>query len=722
MPVHPALVAKAGLSAAWLERLEIESKRTMRNRVLLGIPAYTGVAAGFWLGSDLGHAYPRFSVTMTLVHLIAGVLRTLVMIRPPHARHTKTTRARWELANSASALLCAGLFGLHLAVAVLLLGLCLTTMIMMMATTAMVLAVAHGLSPRAMLMRTSTTLLLGPVLVATLMTHDPARYGVAALIGFFLLYASLLGHRLGVEYWQGAVAVAQLAMGRDEVLRSKQDLLDLIRTTPDAMGVLSAESTILFVNPAWTSLLQYEAADLIGKKLVQLAHPDDVEGVRLFLEASSVGNASSAEFCFMRRDQTPVTWELGPGQTLVYEGRPARSVVARDVTERNRMRSQLIISERLASIGTLAAGVAHEINNPLTYVLTNIGHAQNEMRQRATLDAETTREVLHSLNEAWEGAERVRLIMRDMRTFSRADDASSTAANLDDVLDFAIKITANEVRHRARLIRHSSNVPDVLVHPTKLGQVFVNLLLNAAYAIPEGHAEANTITISARVDEGGQVLVDVIDTGMGIPSANLARIFDPFFTTKPVGVGTGLGLSICHANLRSAGGDLSVTSEVGRGTTFTVRVRPAPAAAKVSTRTAPPIPSAVRGRVLLVDDESGVANAVQRYLRKDCDVVVELAGRPALARMEAGECFDVVLCDLMMPNMTGMELYERVLARAPAYAAKFIFMTGGAFTPSTQAFLDRFTNERLGKPFDMKKLKALLAERFAAAIPLRLAG
>jgi PAS domain S-box-containing protein len=704
----------AALGTARVERLEADAAHTMSRRLLPGTIMYSAAALGFWLGTDLGHRFPRFSATMTLLHVLAGLLRLFIIRIRPNAKLSKSARLRWDWMLGASAVLCAGIFSLHAGIAIHLLGLSSTTMVVKSVASAIVLGLAYGLAPRQWLMRACVTMVLGSLLVATLASNsDPGKYGVAAMTAFFLVYVVMLGRRLGLEYWQAAVAKAQLEMQHDQLLRSKRDLRGLIEKSPDAMGVLSLASEILFVNPAWTASLQYEVVDLIGKKLEELVHPDDVERLRKFLTASSLGSVTPEEFSFKRRDDTLATWEMGPGQTLEYEGRAARSVVARDVTERNRMRMQLQLSKRLSSIGTLAAGVAHEINNPLTYVLTNLAHAQNEMRRRGALDAEVGGEILTSVNEAWEGAERVRLIVRDLKTFSRAEDAPASATDLDAAIGFAIKITGNEVRHRARLVYAPGNVPLVMADQAKLGQVFVNLLLNAADAIPEGHVEDNTIEIRTRTDEAGYVVVEVSDSGIGITEANLSRIFDPFFTTKPVGVGTGLGLSICHANVRSVGGDISATSEVGRGTTFTVRMKVAPVVAKPSHRAPPAAAPVTRGRVLLIDDEVGVGNAVQRYLRKECDVVFESTAAGALARIEAGDAFDVVLCDLMMPNMTGMELFERVLERAPDHASQFVFITGGAFTPAAKAFLDRVPNDRLTKPFNMKKLKALLAERFA---------
>jgi CheY-like chemotaxis protein len=247
----------------------------------------------------------------------------------------------------------------------------------------------------------------------------------------------------------------------------------------------------------------------------------------------------------------------------------------------------------------------------------------------------------------------------------------------------------------------------------RLGQVFLNLLLNAAQAIPEGDAQRHEIAIDLRCSEGGMVLVEIRDTGPGISSDHIDRIFDPFFTTKSVGKGTGLGLTICEGIVQAHHGSISARTEKGIGTVFSVRL---PSAADHAAPAAlrPVLTAARRGRVLVVDDEPDVARCVTRMLRASHDAFASIGGRDALARLVRGETFDVVLCDLMMPDLTGMDLHAALLTRAPAMASRMVFFTGGAFTPRAEAFLSSIENPCLTKPIDRVALEAVVARMVAA--------
>ena len=226
--------------------------------------------------------------------------------------------------------------------------------------------------------------------------------------------------------------------------------------------------------------------------------------------------------------------------------------------------SQLLFADRLATIGQLAAGVVHEINNPLSFLLNNLAHVKRVMGQAKPP------EVTQALADANEGAERVRLIVQDLKLLSSPDEMESGPVEVAKVVRSAVKLAAHEIRHRAEVVESLDEVPRVRGNEARLCQVFLNLLLNAAHAISPGQPEHNRIRISAREVEGERVLVEVSDTGCGIPPELLERVFDPFFTTKPVGVGSGLGLSVCRRIITAHGGELSVESEPGRGTTFQV--------------------------------------------------------------------------------------------------------------------------------------------------------
>jgi PAS domain S-box-containing protein len=380
-----------------------------------------------------------------------------------------------------------------------------------------------------------------------------------------------------------------------------------------------------------------------------------------------------------------------------------------DVTELRTAQGQLMQTDRLVATGTLAAGVAHEINNPLAYVVGCLDFLREEVqRLRATVPESELAEATAALADAREGAERVKLIVRDLKTFTRADE-STAPVDVREVIESSINIAFSEIKHRARLERDYGDTPRVLANAARLGQVFLNLLVNAAQSIEEGHAAANEIRIVTHPDPRGRVVVEVRDSGSGIPPEILARIFDPFFTTKPIGAGTGLGLSICRNIVRALGGQISVESHVGVGSTFRVELPASPAnAAEPGPPASPPASLGRRGRVLVVDDDPLVGTALHRALARDHELVVLTSAREARERIAGGERFDAILCDLMMPDVTGMDLHRTLAAQAPDQAERMVLITGGAFTPSAVRFLDEVPNPRVEKPFDAAQVREVV--------------
>ncbi|HEY6003566.1 MAG TPA: ATP-binding protein, partial [Anaeromyxobacter sp.] len=380
--------------------------------------------------------------------------------------------------------------------------------------------------------------------------------------------------------------------------------------------------------------------------------------------------------------------------------------------ERLRMTGQLLQADRMVAVGTLAAGVAHEINNPLAYVVAALQFVQDEMDGLAQeLPGGRLQPVQEALSDAGEGARRVTTIVRDLKTFSRADEERRGPVELHAVIESSINIAFNEIKHRARLIKEYGAIPPVLANEARLGQVFLNLLINAAQAIPEGNADSNEIRVATRTDPCGRAIIEVSDTGTGIAADVMRHVFDPFFTTKPVGVGTGLGLFICRNIVTAIGGEIAAESRPGNGTLFRVTLPAAPYSqndrADGSTTTVH-FPRPRRGRVLVVDDEPAVGSALRRLLQAEHDVVVLTSAGEARDRIVGGDRYDVILCDVMMPIMTGMDLHAELSARVPAQAARMILLTGGAFTSNTRRLLEGCPNRCLEKPLDSAELRALV--------------
>jgi two-component system cell cycle sensor histidine kinase/response regulator CckA len=517
--------------------------------------------------------------------------------------------------------------------------------------------------------------------------------------------------------------ITGLKRTEEALRRSEMSFRKLIETAPEAICV-HRDRRFVYVNAAMLAGLRYErASDLIGRPVFDVIHPDDHQMIReRVAKILATGKpVPPQELRFVRSDGSVYDIET-VALAVEFDGLPSVLVMVRDITERKQMQAQLLQADRMVVMGTLAAGVGHEINNPLTYVLSNLSLAGEEVEQfgreleqdtAALADAQhwssRVRELREMLAEAHSGAERVRIIVRDLKIFSRQGEEQRAAVDVKEVLDFSIKMSFNEVRSRARLLKQYDAVPAVYADGARLGQVFLNLLVNAAQAIPEGNAQGNTITVQVRREAPGQVAVEVSDTGTGIEAEALPRIFDPFFTTKPVGAGTGLGLSICHGIIKSLGGEISVRSELGRGSTFTVLL-PAATSLSPSDETAETPVESGKGHVLVIDDEPGVGRALARMIGAKHAVTVVESGQAGLERLLSGQPFDAVFCDLMMPDLSGMDLYERMRELKPGLAARFVFMTGGAFTPRARQFLETVPNGWLEKPFDAQQLLRLLGQ------------
>lgn len=384
--------------------------------------------------------------------------------------------------------------------------------------------------------------------------------------------------------------------------------------------------------------------------------------------------------------------------------------------EQTKLRQQLMIADRMASVGTLAAGVAHEINNPLATVTANIElvyQAIQQLRDGGADDPATVaacmNDVLEMLRDMREASERVRVIARDLKVFSRSGDEEKRGpVALERVVESALRMVRNEFRHRARLVKDYHPVPPVWGNEWRLGQVVLNLLVNAAQALPEGDADRHEIRTVLRKENAGAVL-EVHDTGSGIPKELLTRIFDPFFSTKPIGVGTGLGLAICQRIVSSLGGSIDVESEVGVGSTFRITLPFANEAVPDEPPAPPAVAAGRRGRILVIDDEAPLGRMFNRVLGGEHELVIHRSAREALDRIRTGERFDIILCDLMMPEVTGMDVHAEVVRLAPEQAARMVFVTGGAFTPRAREFLEGVPNPRLEKPFDPQSLRGLVA-------------
>lgn len=475
------------------------------------------------------------------------------------------------------------------------------------------------------------------------------------------------------------------------------ELYPLIADGPDPTVLLRGERCVAG-NAAFLRFLRLAPeASVLGRELLELVPPAERAATRRRLSSSLEGGSARAPFRFDTQDGETVTAELVRAAKLSVHGQVLTLLVLRDVTETRRRFAKMFLADRMMSVGTLAAGVAHEINNPLSYVIGNLSFLAEELPALlGRAGADPSSDLLEAIEEAKQGAERVRHIVRDLQAFSRADHQSSPSIDVHRTIELAINMAWIEIRHRARLIKEFTEVPAVEASEARLGQVFLSLLLDAAHALPEGGADKHQIRVSTRADEGS-VVIEISHSGVTPATDALDHAFDPFSAN-------GVGLSIAHTIVSDLGGTITAGAAEPKGTRYVVRLVPAALLhAKRARAVAPVLP---RGRVLVVDDEPLLASSIRRALREH-DVTVVESGRRAIQALSSGETlpFDLVLCDLMMPELTGMDVYEWLKAAHPGGEERMVFMTGGTFTVRAEEFLRRVPNPRFEKPFELEKIR-----------------
>ncbi len=541
--------------------------------------------------------------------------------------------------------------------------------------------------------------LLFPSILASVML--PAA-DAAAVVGFGVLAAiGLVVHDLeglGIDravtltamlLWMNAFVligthhrsrVEEMRRRKHEVRNRRQSAL--LQAGFGGMAFATDTGRILECSRGFAAIFGLDQHDMVGRDLGRYL----VGGLR-----------GSGEREAVHRDGHifPVEVVLLPYDEL---GEQRFAVALRDITERRRLQAQLHQADRMATMGQLAAGVAHEINNPLAWVLGNLDMLVEQLTGEQRVAAQ----------RAADGARRVQRIVADLRTFSRTSTPDAQSVDLVAAVQSAVNMVRHRVRDRGVLIEdYAHGVPTVDGDETRIGQVCLNLLVNASEALPPGQRDRNRVEVRVYPADTGEAVVEVTDNGTGIAPEVRHRMFEPFFTTKEHG--TGLGLSITRSITASLGGRLEVRSEPGVGTTMRV-VLPAgllPAAEPADKAAHGVNRARADGRsVLVVDDEPDILELVAAALG-------ERGVRGATSATEALRLLedhlpDAILCDLMMPDKSGMDLHDEALRRWPALAGRFVFITGGVYTEDARRFLDQTRAPVLLKPFKLDALREVV--------------
>ncbi len=485
------------------------------------------------------------------------------------------------------------------------------------------------------------------------------------------------------------------------------DLRALVDQSPDGIIILR-DGFVLYVNSSFATFLGRTREALFSAPFLDLLFEAYREPMATWLQASAeTGRHGASEYGFVHTEGTRVTLQLTPIWLSSFRGKPARAFIARDISQVKQTQADLLLADRMMTVGALASGVAHEINNPMSFVIGNLHYAISVLGQPNFPDGVDLGEVRLALEEALDGADRVSGIVKNFNTFSRADSTSTGALNLPSIVESALTAAYVQIRRKAQLYRSLQPTPAVKGNEARLGQVILNLILNAVQALPENQSTTNSIEV-ATYEEAGQAIFRITDSGPGIPPQVLNHVFELFFTTKPHGLGTGLGLSIAHSIVRQLGGTIEVQSALGEGTTFTVRLPPLPPPLdEESPEDEANFVPAEAGRILVVDDEPLIVSAFRRVLQ-DVDLAVALSGREAIEILSDDVNFSLIFCDLYMPEVSGMDVHRWVQKTNPGLEDRIVFMTGGAHDAVAQAFLDRLPNRRLNKPFNPEEIHQMV--------------
>jgi PAS domain S-box-containing protein len=666
----------------------------LAKRGIVGMIVYPVTLALLFALTSYPQRFPLLTALFMVVVLALVVVRTVLELRVAKMRDNA---ARWRLLQGASAVGIASMWGVASALAIMVDGLAPVACLVLLCISGISGGAVSTLAGARTTSWLFTLATVTPAGVAAIAHGTSEAYALAVAIVLFIGTNLVTASRVARERWS-VFTTAALIEQREREFR------DLIERNPLGMVILR-EGKVVYANPVWATILGYDDPRTLSGATVDQLIDGKASGARR-------DELPEGETRLTKRDGSTVVVELSRARAIRYEEAPALLVTGADVTEKQQILRQLRQADRLASVGTLAAGIGHEINNPLNWMTGNIHFAREELQTRQERQPDYD-EIDQALAEADEGAQRVSAIVKDLRTFARKEDSDMLVIEplyVQDVIASALSITGAELRRHATV--KESYQPGLRTEASEshLVQVLVNLLLNAAQAHARGQSSADHSIEVRNFRHRDQAVIEVHDTGRGIPPDVLPHIFDPFFTTKPAGEGTGLGLSISHKIIRDLGGTLELKSELGKGTTATIRLN----ATRATTSAEVPISAdnkVDKARILVIDDEELVGRAIARGLREHA-VTIEQQPEAALTMLASKpDAYDLVLCDLMMPSMSGMDLYQQLQARQPSVAEKIVFITGDTFAEQSEQFLANVPNAALTKPFDFEQLRALVAEQ-----------
>ena len=487
--------------------------------------------------------------------------------------------------------------------------------------------------------------------------------------------------------------------------RSEARYTRLMESASDGIFTVDAQGRFTSVNRSLERGVGRNRHELLGAPFAGVVDARDLGAARQLLHDTFAGQRCRGSLRYHAADGGVRHGSLITSPVVENDVIIGALGIMRDVTDDQRLAEQLLQQEKLAAVGQLVSGVAHELNNPLAGVLA---YAQLLLSMEAAVDVET-RQALETIHHE---ASRAAKIVSNLLTFARQQPAERTDASLNSIVSDTLALRRYALRAAGIELEVAldAELPRTWADPFQLQQVILNLVGNAEQALAEWLGPRR-IRVSTR-HEDGSIVVSVSDTGPGVTDEERDRIFNPFFTTKPVGQGTGLGLSISDGIARQHGGRIRVESVPGHGATFELRipVLHAPLETPAPEPVREPLPPVGDGRrLLVVDDEPAMRTAIGNFLSSlGHGVTVATGGLEARALMSSNE-YDVVLLDLRMPDLGGDALYHELVERDPRHARRVVFVTGDTHNVQARRFLAEAGRPSVSKPFQLDDLAAVVA-------------
>ena len=523
-------------------------------------------------------------------------------------------------------------------------------------------------------------------------------------------------HQIELELQNEELITTQVAL---ETTRDRyRDLYDY---SPIGYVTLEKRGVITESNLCLANMLSTSTSEMVGRSFSDFVASEDQDDYFLVSRNTWMEKRRNEIILRLQRPDESVFW--AKCEWLYHEyGAGCLRIAISDITIFKKLQAQLAMADRLASVGLLAAGLAHEINNPLTAVMCclemmnedltifvdklSIDDELIELLRRASIDLV---EMNNSAKLAFEGTKRIRDIVANLRIFSHVDKNKMEPLCLNALLSSLVQVTKKEISCRGQLLEQYGELPQFAGNRGQMCQIFLNLIVNSVQSLDESAKETNRVTIRTW-QKDGTIFTEIGDTGCGIPVTVKAKIFDPFFTTKGAGQGTGLGLAICSKILAEIGGTIAVESTFGKGTRVTVGLPINEISSEADLTNTTTVGGPVRnkrGRILVIDDDGDVCRTMAKMLRHH-DVVTAYSGEEGRNILSNDDNFDVIFCDLMMPKVTGFDLAQWMKKERSGLCSRVVFMSGGVFTPADQKRVDELQMPLLKKPMNKKELNARL--------------